>query len=168
MGQGRFDDALEDADRMLAIARQTNGAGSLFEGYASQDRGIALEALGRHREALVALDKGNPLVAAGENASAIGLVDGLQAAAQAHIELGEAAIAMPILERALAILDKHCGPVGLKPFVQFTLARALTALHQTPERARELATTARDVLAQPSWRPWQLARVDAWLAEHAH
>jgi tetratricopeptide (TPR) repeat protein len=164
--EGHLDDALATADHMVELTRSAMGQSSNRYAYARQYRGQILEALGRHREALEMLDAADAKITENESDTTVGLVDGLQATAAAHIGLGEPSLAVPLLEHALAILDKHCAPPGTKGSVQFTLARALTALHQSPESARELATQARADL--PAWRGWQVAAVDAWLREHPH
>jgi hypothetical protein len=51
------------------------------------------------------------------------------------------------------------------PLAQFALARALRVAGQDPARARALAESAREALAQSPGKQKELAAVDAWLSD---
>ncbi|HKH93411.1 MAG TPA: protein kinase [Gemmatimonadaceae bacterium] len=64
LGERRFDDALADADRALAIARRVGDAD--LDALALQDRGRILVALGRVGEGMALIDEAMAAVAGGE------------------------------------------------------------------------------------------------------
>jgi tetratricopeptide (TPR) repeat protein/predicted Ser/Thr protein kinase len=85
----------------------------------------------------------------------------LRAHAEALLGSGHPMEALPLAERALAVL----GPAQVDPLArartEFAVARALPA--GEGERARGLATSAREVAAREGRDPKLLERIDAWL-----
>jgi tetratricopeptide (TPR) repeat protein len=89
------------------------------------------------------------------------LVDALRCRAEALLGLGRPLDALPPLERSLT-LKRRTFP-GDYARAQLALARALSALHLDPARARDLARAARDELAKYPHLRAELARVDVFL-----
>jgi tetratricopeptide (TPR) repeat protein len=96
------------------------------------------------------------------------LVDSLTGLAEASLELGAVARAVELLERALTIgqATKDAAPALAR--TRFALARALLSTAGGRARAVELARRARAEYASAGKHAEDLAKVDAWLARHAH
>jgi hypothetical protein len=86
----------------------------------------------------------------------------LKCQGDALIGLGKPAV--EVLEHALALIDDGSSDPGEVADARFSLARALTAAHREPARAKALAIAARDELrgAGDAVAP-TLAAVEAWL-----
>jgi hypothetical protein len=83
---------------------------------------------------------------------------------QCKLELGHAADAVRLLERALAITTAQADDPLITAPLQFLLARALTAVGGARGRARALAEAARETYAaQGPPAAAQLAEVARWL-----
>jgi serine/threonine protein kinase/tetratricopeptide (TPR) repeat protein len=89
------------------------------------------------------------------------VVDALRCRAEALLGLGRPTEATPLLERSLT-LKRRTFP-GDYARAQFALARALSALHQDPARARDLALAARDELSKYPHLRADLSRVEVFL-----
>jgi serine/threonine protein kinase/tetratricopeptide (TPR) repeat protein len=91
----------------------------------------------------------------------------LMALARGHLGAGQAAAALPLLERVAAIREVIGMGPSLAAEVHFALARALANTGGDPVRARALATRARAESAQApatASAARSLAQIDAWLA----
>ncbi|MBN9686857.1 MULTISPECIES: tetratricopeptide repeat protein [unclassified Corallococcus] len=83
------------------------------------------------------------------------------------LERGENEEALRWTERALEAWTLAAAPPVDMANTRFVLARALRRAHRDPERARALATAARDaMLPIPEPRPLSLKALDAFLREH--
>jgi hypothetical protein len=94
------------------------------------------------------------------------IVDPLTWLAAAQAGLYKPKLAIPLAEQALTILGKHHSYSGQTAWTKFALARALTAAHQDPKRAAELARQAKEELATLPWKKRQLDEVTAWMGKH--
>jgi hypothetical protein len=72
--------------------------------------------------------------------------------------------AIPRLDRALSIRTTHPGQPRDLAETRFALARALRDAGRDRERARSLATQARDGFAQSGAAKERVAAADVWLA----
>jgi serine/threonine protein kinase len=85
----------------------------------------------------------------------------------AHLGGAEPELAVPLLERSVAIRDAGVDKPSSRAEARFALARALDAAGGDQARARGLARQARDEYARDVPHPAterQLAAIDAWLA----
>lgn len=85
--------------------------------------------------------------------------------ARAHRHGGEPLVAVPLLERALALAERLDDPVA-RAVTELELARTLAALGQDLPRARTLATSAQRALEQQD-EPERAAEAGEWLRDHA-
>jgi tetratricopeptide (TPR) repeat protein len=93
---------------------------------------------------------------------ALPLLDlGKLALARAKVDQGAPRDAVPLLERALTLLEPNPASYTLA-VARFTLAQALGLLHQDTGRARELGTAARDAF-HLTHREKEVLLVEAWL-----
>lgn len=95
------------------------------------------------------------------------LAESLWLMAAVRLGLRQPAHALPLAERSVTILEKQKDVLNLA-VARFVLARALAANHRDPQRARQLATQARETLARdcgPDGRR-RLPEIDAWLRQH--
>jgi tetratricopeptide (TPR) repeat protein len=127
-------------------------------------KGLALEGLGRHADALQVLLTAVAAYGKQQNDSTPDLIDPLRGAGLAALGLGQADKAVSLLERALKIIGRHCGTPRQRALVHFALARALVASHGDHARALELAHQARTELAALPWKNAEARQLDAWLA----
>jgi len=131
-------------------------------------RGRALMAAGRWTEAVAALEPAVARLKDWYPPDHPGPSWGLEALGIALLETGDAARARVSLEEALRLRETwaaaHPRAMG---DTRFALARALTALGESPAEAMELARSAHDDYKRaPNVRTGDVARVEAWLAEH--
>ena len=88
----------------------------------------------------------------------------LERQAEALLRLGRAPEALPLLEHVIQVVDAHAVRPAYKAAVQFTLANALWAVDQQPERALRLALAARATYAHAHYTH-ALMKVDAVLKQ---
>jgi eukaryotic-like serine/threonine-protein kinase len=122
--------------------------------------GRPAEALDRLRQALAAQERitgpTDPL-----------LPSYLTATATAYLALKEPRQALPLLDRASALLEKGSSPESARAETHFALARALWDGGEDRARARQLAARAREgARARPKVYAKLLAEIGAWLAAH--
>jgi tetratricopeptide (TPR) repeat protein len=160
--QGASDTASERALQAIAFLRKAKSPGHLVQSV-DVTAGIAL-AHGRPNDALALCDdalREQDKAKAIDGDKVYG-ADALRCKAEALMELGRAADAIPYLERSLTL--RRRGYRGDYGRAQFALARALTAAHRDPARAVALARSAREELAKYPFLAFDLHEVDAWLA----
>jgi tetratricopeptide (TPR) repeat protein len=140
------------------VARSLNNLGGALylQGKYAEATGHYVRSLGIAESALGAE---HPLVA-----------DPLTGLALSYIDDGRASRALPLAERALAVLEKHAATPETLAEARFVLARALMATGQDPgaQRALALARQARDAMRVASG-PLSLISLEvmeAWLREH--
>ena len=163
--QGRFEDGLKLAQQTSDAVRRSVGKASSGYAAAMETQGVILAQLGRPAEAMTLLEQSVSILEKVESPTSPRLIDALLAAGSAQVDLKHPEKALPLLQRALDIMDQHCAQPGQRGWLQFALARALSTLHQQPERVAALAHQARTELAGLGWRKWQLDRVDAWMKQ---
>jgi len=88
----------------------------------------------------------------------------LEGLATGHMALGAPGKAIPILERALSILEPYPARAADAALIRFHLARALWDSRRDRPRAVRAARAARDVFAEKS--DDRAKSVEVWLAEH--
>jgi hypothetical protein len=86
--------------------------------------------------------------------------DALRLDGQCRIVRGDGGKTIPVLERAVKILEHQPGEVDMLPKAQFALAQALWDLGRERPRALSLARAVRE-----QFEPMR-SEVDAWLAKH--
>lgn len=94
------------------------------------------------------------------------MADVLVVMGQCHLDRADAAEALPLLERALGILEGRRSGDHELATVRFALAKALRGTGREPLRARSLAQLARDGFALVEETSVRVADVDAWLLAH--
>jgi hypothetical protein len=81
---------------------------------------------------------------------------------------GEPSEALPLLTRAVSIVDLSDSVESIELEARFNLARAIVATHGDPVRAMTEATRARDGYREAgAGKVSELAEVERWLAEQA-
>jgi tetratricopeptide (TPR) repeat protein len=157
---GQFKQALVMLERSQSIQDKTVGRDSLAASVTEEAFSEILLKLGRLDAALAhalhalaicehAYDAGHPDVA-----------DVLILVGRIRLARNEAAQALPLLERAIGILDKREANPEWLVQGRFALARALWSTGGDRVRARSLAIAARENAGD------QRAEVDAWLSKH--
>jgi eukaryotic-like serine/threonine-protein kinase len=166
--QGKYEEASTMHRQSLAIIELTLGAEHPFVAHTLNNLGGALYLQGKHAEAAQpyrralkireqTLGADHPLVA-----------DPMLGLALTYLDDGHADKALPLAQRAFALLERHdVGPERLVE-ARFVLARALMATNKDPHQALALARQVRDVLQAASvpLSLIDLAAVEAWLREY--
>lgn len=160
---GNTEEAIRTNQLAQEILRRSVGAKHPQYALSLVNRAEFMNAAGRYgagesaiKEALaiweVEVEPTHPIVAYGLTALGVSLV-----------EAGHPALAVPYLERALAIREaKDPAPEALGE-TRFVLARALGANRQTRERAMSLAEKARGDYQKSAATERQMADVDRWI-----
>jgi hypothetical protein len=126
-----------------------------------------VDAEGKHAAAVPLLQQSLDVYRKSGAVDSIQIVDPLTHLAAAQIGLNKPKLAIPLAEQALTILGKHHSYAGQTAWTRFTLARALTAAHQDPTRAADLARQAKDEFQKAApWKKWPLDAVTAWMKQH--
>jgi tetratricopeptide (TPR) repeat protein len=120
---------------------------------------------GRHRDALAACDEALAIDSAILDAEALGIGQIQRCRGRALVNLGRVGDALPVLERALAILTAGSQDPLEIAGVEAPLASALW-LSGNRTRALAVARKARATYAAATGRDRQVADLDRWLAEH--
>ena len=144
---GRPHDALQLLDRSIEILTILDPNSALLAS-AFNDRGEALNALGRHSEAETDFRRALQIVEmqfGPRNNRSADSMEGLGKAAQAS---GDLDVAVHYLDSALTLRRESEPDQVLVADTEFALARALAARGKQPERARRLASSARAVFAK--------------------
>jgi tRNA A-37 threonylcarbamoyl transferase component Bud32/tetratricopeptide (TPR) repeat protein len=162
----RPNDAIAYADRAIALFAQFGGADNQLVVDPLLNKGAALLALGRPTEAHAAFERALEIAQSGPTTHPE-VAEALTGLAEVSIAGGDAAAAVPPLERARRIYEGYPGMTGMAANTQFALARALwESGHKSDRRrARHLAEIAHETYA--SHRLAEKARTCArWLAAH--
>ena len=154
---GELPRALAVAERALAILA---GQGQPYA-YALNIDGEVLQSLGRRAEARAAFERSLQT----EQAEFV-LGDPLTGLGRVKLDSGDAAGAIPLLERGLRIRDREWTDPTIVAESRFALAQALWASGSDHSRALSLATAARRAYADAR-APRELGEVETWLATHA-
>ncbi|MBA2538808.1 MAG: protein kinase [Deltaproteobacteria bacterium] len=127
--------------------------------------GKALAGLGRHREALATLDIGLADAEKGLGPTNPALSRVLAEIGTAHLALGNAAAAIPPLERGLALRkDMSADSQGE---IAFVLGTAVWKVGKDRDRALALIRRARAAFGGVPSRAKDLAEIDAWISRSA-
>jgi serine/threonine-protein kinase len=141
---GRYDEAVATCERALAIREAALGPDSRDVALVLDTLGVVLRARGDSRGAVLHLSRA---VAIWEKSDPnhIYAAEALTHLGQAMTDAGDAAGAVPLLERALT--RRSAPPVNADDLAEtrFALAQALFALGRAGDRARSLAEQARAV-----------------------
>jgi hypothetical protein len=165
MRLGQSERAVAAAKRSVAIVRELKGETELGESLR-----VLTVALTRARQLNEARDVAREYMAlhhklAGAEARPPMEVEEMMA--ELSLERGELEAARQWAERSLEAWEKTAGPPLEMANIRYVLARALRKAHLEPERARALATAARDaVLPTAEPRLLKLSELDAFLKEH--
>jgi tetratricopeptide (TPR) repeat protein len=162
----RYDESLAYNRRALAVAEKTNGPDHRDAGLARSNMADVLrmqhkydEALAEYQRALAIFDKklvpDHPFYVYGY--LGVGLTE---------LDRKQPARALPPLERALAVAEKHTDDRVPIADARFALARAEWEAGRDRGKARERAMAARATYASERGQKEQLAAVDEWLAHH--
>jgi eukaryotic-like serine/threonine-protein kinase len=159
----RLQDALVAVDRAIAIDERCCEPNSRFAASLS-DKAELLFRLGRIEEARRQFDRALKLVREyPDGAGALaGALDGL---GEIELAKGHPRAAIPHLERALRAYGRNALATALAANTRFSLAQALWASGGDRQRARQLATEARETFASGN-RLKREREVATWLAGH--
>jgi tetratricopeptide (TPR) repeat protein len=157
--QGRLDEALALFERGQAIESKALGPDHLWVGHSEMNIADVLLGLGRFDEALEHATHSLAIRERMLDAQHPDLALSLSLVARVRVERHEEAKALPLLERAIPILERAALEPGLTA-ARFALARALWSLGHDRARARSLALAAREHAQEGR------AEIDAWLAQH--
>jgi eukaryotic-like serine/threonine-protein kinase len=128
-------------------------------------RGEALARLGRHAAARTDVEASLAFIDRILGPGARDSADRHRVLGHIQLALGKPRAALASFERAIALFDRHDASVRrLRADSAFGIARTLTALREDPERARELAESARTMLAALPALEHSLREVETWLA----
>jgi tetratricopeptide (TPR) repeat protein len=154
------------AERMAALAEKTFGPRHARTAAAYDALARVLYEQGQYAESLALRERTRPgYEQAKEDED---LIENLVGAADCLRELGRATEALPLLERAISLLQPAMEPLR-GPDARFALARTLWMLGTRKQRRRavDAAQKARSGYAQAGIQGSdRLATVDKWLAEH--
>ncbi|AKJ02101.1 serine/threonine protein kinase [Archangium gephyra] len=163
--RGRRAEALPHLQRALALAEKEMGKDAFETATALEGLGAWHLEGGQHRQALVHYQRA---LAIREKDSPPGhpdLFEPLAGVGRSQVALNAPAEAVAPLERALALAGSPRIAPETAADLRFLLARALWDAGTGRERARELATRAREVLLQAHQAP-AASQVTAWLESH--
>jgi serine/threonine protein kinase/tetratricopeptide (TPR) repeat protein len=164
--RGQEDRGIKMLERAVQIKEKAQGPDHPYLAEALEHLGSALvnahhsaEALPRFQRALAIREK--------TQADSPGLAVSLCGIAEVQLSRGAPQQALPLLERAMKLVDGKKEQVNPQIVAEtsFALARALASLGREPARARSLAERSRDGLTRLGYHP-DLARVESWLAAH--
>jgi tetratricopeptide (TPR) repeat protein len=160
---GRPKEALERIDRAIAIYEKRGDPNCQPLAGALLNRGDALLALGRTSEARESYWRADKILRSDAGTSMPNVADTLSGLGRVELAEGRPALAVPMLEKALAIYVRYSGYASTIAEIQFALARALGQTRGDQKRARELAITARETYGRQHDLRRQQA-VETWLA----
>ena len=161
---GRPEEALRYAARTLEICAQLDPDG-IHMGYALNNRGEALNALHRYREAEKDYLAALTIIRAQFGPTSYKVAYPLQGLGEARLGQGDPAGAVRHFEEALSLREGHDPEPLNVADTHFALARALTASGKDPNRARTLAAAAHGAYASHDARK-KRDDVIAWLEAH--
>jgi tetratricopeptide (TPR) repeat protein/predicted Ser/Thr protein kinase len=162
---GRPAEALPIAEHAADLARRAYGEGHPQLGLAENLTGYVLNMLGRHRDAIEPNRRALAIAdrTGTDTADAVYPLVGL---GESWLGLGDAARALPLLERATRIAETLRLDAETMGACHFHLGRAVLAVHGDRARARALVTRAVADLGPIPRLARQRAEAEAWLAAH--
>jgi len=167
--KGELGQAKTTLERVLALSEETAGKNHPEVATALTNLGELLDARGEFEEALARFERAQKIRDAAfvKNPAHPHHAYSLTGIGRALIGLGRPRRALEPLKRALSIREAKEGKPGRLAETRFALAQALWETGRDRTRAIELARQARDGWNAEGKR-WEsdLARADAWLAEH--
>jgi serine/threonine-protein kinase len=163
---GRPTEGLAAVDRAIAIHHKYSDPANPLLASALSNRGDGLRALRRYGEAEESFKSAIEILDA-ETEAAPYLARALSGLSEVKLATGQAAAAIPLLERALRIYDRYPGTGAFKAATEFALARSLWEGGRDRHRARRLAEAAREGHAALN-RGDRAEVIAKWLLEHKH
>ncbi|HXU00309.1 MAG TPA: tetratricopeptide repeat protein, partial [Polyangia bacterium] len=163
--EGKPEEALAVADRVLEILGTNGDPESDAYAGAHSVRGEALVALGRGAEAEAAFSIALQIYRAHPASSARAMTFPLQGIGNARLLRGSPATAIPVLEEALRIREELAPNQYLLAETRFSLARALWDSGRDRRRGLNLAREAQKTFGANTF-PRREQAVARWLAEH--
>ncbi|WP_434420409.1 tetratricopeptide repeat protein [Nannocystis pusilla] len=166
--QGRLAEAEPLLQRAIANTERNRGDDEILRAEDLTRLGELRARQGRHNESLALHQRALALLGRSLPPDNPFLALPLLGSGAAQLALGDPLAALAPLERALRLmlLDPAARPNEVA-VARFTLARALVASQQEPDRARELARAARELFVADPLEASQVTAVDAWLAAQA-
>jgi tetratricopeptide (TPR) repeat protein len=158
-----LDQALQLHAEARAIVQKTLGPEHGEVGMCMYRIGEDLMALGRWAEALEQDERALAIVERALGADSLAVASVLGGIGRAELGGGAPERAIPRLERALSIRTTRPGQPRDLAETRFALARALRDAGRDRDRARSLATQAREGLVHSVTAKERVAAVDAWL-----
>jgi tetratricopeptide (TPR) repeat protein len=165
---GRYEEAREACERAVHILVDQHAVGPDHPvigaawdclGFVSYDAHRYDEAIVRFGRAVAISERASPDMP--EHALALAHLS------EAYLAKGRARDALPLLTRAVAVMESHQVVLGDRAELRFALARALWTTGSDRKRALTLAADARDDFAAVgAGRKDDLERLDEWLAGH--
>ncbi|MFE8600609.1 tetratricopeptide repeat protein [Archangium violaceum] len=163
--RGRRAEALPHLQRALALAEKETGKESSEVASVLEGLGAWYLEGGQHRQALAHYQRALSLQEKELPPGHPGLFEPLAGMGRSQVALNAPAEAVAPLERALALAGSPRIAPETAADVRFLLARALWDAGTGREKARELATRAREVFLQAQKAP-EATQVTAWLESH--
>jgi tetratricopeptide (TPR) repeat protein/predicted Ser/Thr protein kinase len=162
---GRPAEALPIAERAADLARRAYGEAHPQLGLAENLTGYVLNLLGRHRDAIAANTRALAIAdrTGTDSADAVYPLVGL---GESWLAVGDAARALPLLERATRIAEALTLDAETMGACHFHLGRAILAVRGDRARARALVTRAIADFGPIPRLARQRAEAEAWLAAH--
>jgi tRNA A-37 threonylcarbamoyl transferase component Bud32 len=162
---GHWDQARQELERALAIVERTAGARSVDAGDVHFELAEALDGANRHDDSLREAARSTEILESALGKDHGQLVSPLLLSAEIDLELHHGAAAIPLAERALAILSAPPGhPANELADARMVLARALWDGGGNRARARSLAEQARS--ATGDLGGITTGQIDEWLSAH--
>ena len=164
--QNQLDESILQFERALAIQQAALGREAPDVADTMGNLGELYRARGRYARALELRLRALEILEKRKGHDHPELAYDLAGIAKIYIDQNRPADAIPLFERALE-LQRTSANRGTAASIQVTLAGALWVVGKDPQRARELARTARDSFAALGgvYEPY-VAKVDALLAAH--
>ncbi len=172
---GKWDIVEPNYRRAIAIFEKTYGPQHLDTGISRLNFAEALRVEGKLDEAGVEYEKSRAIMVKNLGEDHPILANIWNGVGQLELARGHTALAIPLLERAVAVREKDPGDQPALAESRFALARAITASPATRSvaeandktRAEKLAIAARDAFrAAGSGYTKEASAIDAWLAKH--
>ena len=160
---GRYQEAYDYNQRALAVLTRALGTEHPHVANCLANGAEVLNHLGRYADSETSALKAVTIIDREFGSTSPLLGDPLMSIGQSRIEQGNAAGAVEILERAVAIRGSADGEPADVGDARFALARALVAAGHVTERAASLARQARQDFEHGQGARSRVAEVDRWL-----